>query len=311
LAVVPDDLDGVLWHAPRTLVPRFRLRYQDSDLELPAAGSFVIGRSSACNLALDDALVSRRHASIEVRDGGAFVEDLGSRNGVLVNGVRVEGSRKLAHLDRITIGAHDLVVVLVGEEGAVRCDACGTLGVPVQGRCGRCGAPSSRHNHATLVGSHALGAGALAETRVGDEDESTIVGSLLAGIADKALAMGRFDEAERVLARVLSAQLARAQRGDPVSPARLSESTSYAIRLAEGTKKASWIDWIFEIHYATGSLLSAPDVERLHEIVRKVRYTSSGVLRRYVEKLAARTDLTPAQRFQVQRLQGLLRVVSA
>lgn len=290
---------------------RFRLRYQGSDLELPTVGSFVIGRSSACNLALDDALVSRRHASIEVRDGALFVEDLGSRNGVLVNGVRIEGSRKLAHLDRVTIGAHDLVVVHVGEEGAVRCEACGALAPPLHGRCARCGAPVSRNSHATLVGSYALERSTLAETRVGEEDEQTVVNSLLAGIADKALAMGRFDEAERVLSRVLAEQLGRAQRGEPVQVARLAESTSYALRLAEGTKKPSWLDWIFEAHLATGQLLSASDIERLHDIVRKVRYTNAGALRRYVEKLSARTDLTPGQRFQVQRLQGLLRVVSA
>ena len=40
-------------------VPRFRLRYQGSDLELPLTGAFVVGRSSACSLALDDGRLSR------------------------------------------------------------------------------------------------------------------------------------------------------------------------------------------------------------------------------------------------------------
>ena len=56
---------------------RFRLRYGTTDLEVPL-GDFVIGRSSSCNLALDDGLVSRRHARLRVTEGGATVEDTGT-----------------------------------------------------------------------------------------------------------------------------------------------------------------------------------------------------------------------------------------
>ena len=62
----------------------YRLRYQAHDIELPL-GEFLIGSSAECQLALDDPLVSRKHAAIRVRKEGVTVEDLGSRNGVLLN----------------------------------------------------------------------------------------------------------------------------------------------------------------------------------------------------------------------------------
>lgn len=65
---------------------RFRLRHQGSDIEL-TPGMFVVGRSSQCNLSLDDALVSRRHAQFTVDAESVHVEDLGSRNGININGV--------------------------------------------------------------------------------------------------------------------------------------------------------------------------------------------------------------------------------
>lgn len=50
---------------------------------------FQVGRDAACELHLDDPLASRRHASVEYRDGLWWIRDLGSRNGTLVNGRRV------------------------------------------------------------------------------------------------------------------------------------------------------------------------------------------------------------------------------
>ncbi len=61
-----------------------------------------IGRSSDCEIQLVDRNVSRRHARIVHEDGGYFVEDLGSRSGVTVNGEKVERAA-LRNLDRIFI----------------------------------------------------------------------------------------------------------------------------------------------------------------------------------------------------------------
>jgi len=51
---------------------------------------FLIGRSKSCHVILHDTKVSKQHARIVVRDGEWIVEDLGSRNGIHVNGERYE-----------------------------------------------------------------------------------------------------------------------------------------------------------------------------------------------------------------------------
>jgi hypothetical protein len=77
---------------------------------LPLTSEVVaIGRSSACDVVLDDPNVSRRHA--ELRLGGAtpVVVDLGSTNGTSVNGRRVR-EQALAFGDRIVLGSTTLVL---------------------------------------------------------------------------------------------------------------------------------------------------------------------------------------------------------
>ncbi len=65
--------------------------------------SLVIGRASESDLVVADRFLSRRHAKLTCRDGKLFVEDLGSRNGTLVNNEPVEGSRELRVGDRIKV----------------------------------------------------------------------------------------------------------------------------------------------------------------------------------------------------------------
>jgi len=72
----------------------------------------TLGRSRSCDVVLDDANVSRRHAEVRPRGGGWFVADLGSTNGVSVNGVRVEQARKLEPGDRIELGTSVLTFEL-------------------------------------------------------------------------------------------------------------------------------------------------------------------------------------------------------
>jgi hypothetical protein len=53
----------------------------------------VVGRSRECDITVDDPNVSRRHAEIRHEDGAYWIVDLGSTNGVTVDGERVERAR--------------------------------------------------------------------------------------------------------------------------------------------------------------------------------------------------------------------------
>lgn len=69
------------------------------------ADIIVIGRDKSCAILVrDDTAVSRKHAHV-LRKGVSFViEDLGSSNGIYLNGVKVEGQQELQVGDRLEVG---------------------------------------------------------------------------------------------------------------------------------------------------------------------------------------------------------------
>jgi hypothetical protein len=71
----------------------------------------VLGRSREADIVLQDPNVSRRHAELRRDEGGWQVVDLGSTNGIKVNGRRVD-QQPLSPGDQITIGVTDLTFEL-------------------------------------------------------------------------------------------------------------------------------------------------------------------------------------------------------
>jgi FHA domain-containing protein len=67
----------------------------------------VIGRSRDCDVQLADANVSRRHAELRQEGASYWIVDLGSTNGLEVNGKRVKRA-KLHSGDTITLGSTEL-----------------------------------------------------------------------------------------------------------------------------------------------------------------------------------------------------------
>ena len=72
--------------------------------ELLGSSGAVLGRSREADIVVDDANVSRKHAEIRPSGGSWTVRDLGSTNGVKVNGRRVEGPQSLKPGDVIELG---------------------------------------------------------------------------------------------------------------------------------------------------------------------------------------------------------------
>lgn len=105
--------------ASNPVTSRFRIRHGDQVVALPPVGELVVGRGADCGLCLDDRAASRRHALIRTHESGEVtIEDLGSVNGVVLNGATISGRARLAHGDRIGIAASTLVFLEQGLRGA-------------------------------------------------------------------------------------------------------------------------------------------------------------------------------------------------
>ncbi len=99
-----DQVQGV-----RSTSPARALLVAEGRRHVIPPGGALIGRSRECDVVLADANVSRRHA--EILPGAAdswTIADVGSTNGVLVNGRRIEGAEPLQAGDRIVLGTADI-----------------------------------------------------------------------------------------------------------------------------------------------------------------------------------------------------------
>jgi DNA-binding NtrC family response regulator/pSer/pThr/pTyr-binding forkhead associated (FHA) protein len=76
---------------------------------LPRNADLLIGRATQADIQIDDPSVSRNHARIVVNEGVTHVADLGSHNGVRVNGEPVVGTQLLQSGDVVTLGSVTLV----------------------------------------------------------------------------------------------------------------------------------------------------------------------------------------------------------
>jgi hypothetical protein len=266
------------------IVPTLRRGKDEWRLERPAS---IVGRSATAEVQLSSALVSRRHARLSVTNLGVTVEDLGSRNGVFVNAERVVGSARLRIGDRLAIGDE---VFTYGE-----------IEEPIEA------------HHATEVN---LAAQKRQRDSFADDDavlatRSADVFQLLAGVVDKALALGRGEDAERVIAAHLSAALADARAGRALPPDVARTAAGYAVKLASATSKSSWLDYALHLYGALDLVLPLALVDEMYVLLRRVRGVDLGVLRAYTEGLRARSQrLLPAEKFVLQRLLGLERLAS-
>jgi predicted component of type VI protein secretion system len=91
---------------------------QGTPFELPVdRDEMVIGRSMSSDVAINDRFLSRHHARLRRAGKVWLIEDLGSRNGTFVNGVRADAPTTVKAGDIITMSAS---VIRIFEEGAPR-----------------------------------------------------------------------------------------------------------------------------------------------------------------------------------------------
>jgi pSer/pThr/pTyr-binding forkhead associated (FHA) protein len=272
---------------------RFSLLYRGHRFELKP-GTVVIGRGTGCQLVLDDALVSRKHAELEVTAGAAVLVDLGSVNGVFVNGIRVQGRRPLVDGDKLVIGQQEVTIFAAVNPSLLP------------------ESPTGRLSADTLVG---LESPLLKQPAVSDESEATHQGDalgLLGGVVDKVLALGRGEEAERIIGPYLRNYLATAQKAQTTTPEAAEKAVAYAVKLASATRKGEWVDYAFALYTVCKRPLPGAVVEQLYTVLRQVSGVNISLLRGYVAVLrSVSARLGPNERFLAQRIEGLERLASA
>jgi pSer/pThr/pTyr-binding forkhead associated (FHA) protein len=243
------------------------LRYKHHDIEL-SEGNFVIGRAASCQLSLDDPLVSRHHAQLTVAGDVVSVEDLGSRNGVKVNGELISGAYSVKDKDQIVIGGQELRYL------------------------------SRKEN--------------MGDTLIQPATQRVPTFGLLGILADKAFALGRAEEAERLLTELLDQVLGDLEAGREVKSEMFDRSTEYAMKLAVATGSARWVEYIFRAFAAVRRPCPVGIVDELYSLVRRVERVNLSALRTYIEVLRDTSGtLGPAERFLVSRIEGLERLVAA
>lgn len=87
--------------------PKAMLLVSGRRVVVPSRGA-VLGRSRECDVVLDDSSVSRRHAELRPQGSDWTIQDLGSTNGVRVNGRTLHGVRVLRDGDRVELGSTEM-----------------------------------------------------------------------------------------------------------------------------------------------------------------------------------------------------------
>lgn len=236
---------------------RYRLRFLLQELEL-AGPEIVLGRSPDCQVTIEDPLVSRRHACISLMGSHPTIHDLGSRNGVRLNGELVTGRAVLQHNDRVRLGTQDLVFVVVdGERGTRQTRATGMIH-----QCMHCGRPFPGESPVCPhCGTTQVPATQTAEfdtiTGLVVEPDTGWAFQLLGEVVERALNADRIAEAERAMQRAAKEIDERVRSNRGLDALSLSKLSLYALRLTEAQGKLEWVRWVCDLHKAHGTMLSA------------------------------------------------------
>lgn len=217
-------------------------------------GELVVGRDPTAHIVLEDPLVSRFHARIVVgADRQIIVEDLQSANGIFVNGVRLSRpARLVADGDRILLGTTEISVF--GMRDSAREESAAASAPP----------PSSRPP-ADVLADQPPGGSRRSTIATGRADPSDLVGQF----AQRLMASGRMLEAVQTLSDHLHSLLRGAKAGLNVPTRILESATHHALQLHQWTGRASWLDFVFEIHIASLQVPTQPSLDQLEPVLTK------------------------------------------
>ena len=257
---------------------RYRLRSADADIAL-SPGRFFVGRDRDCQLVLDDPMVSRRHALLVIGPGGVTVEDLGSRNGVLVNGERIEGRVQLEAGDVLTIGVSQLTL----QRATRRREAKQTLAEMRPSGAYRRPPPTMRPPAPPLAP---------------EPTRETSVFDMLVGACEAALERGDVRGAESAAANLVVSMRAEILRGRALEPKVWDDLVGFCLRLAEETGRVRWIDRLLEVFGGAGRVLPLETIGRVHGMVLRHGFVIDQALSAYVSCLQRRAEQLDQDEYQ-------------
>jgi hypothetical protein len=278
---------------------RYRLRLLLQEFDLPP-GETILGRSPECHVTIDDPLVSREHAKIVVEGEKVLCKDLGSRNGLKVNGQQVSGSAVLEDGDRIRIGNQEIVFSRVvaprrpgRPTGSLRhCRKCQTPYMAEAPNCPNCGyGPGSEE---TLSGV----------APVGNLDRETWSLQLQVELLDKALSLSRLADGDRVLGRIAIAVDERLTAGMAVDQEQVEAAFRGAIRLASQQGEVQWIRWVLNTLARLGRPPSSEVAEDLARVPLIVIDAAQEQLTEVIAVLRGKADLDAEARAALAKLEA-------
>jgi hypothetical protein len=261
---------------------RYRLRFVLQEFDLPR-GVTTIGRSVECQLTLDDPLVSRRHARIVVEDDAVHIEDLGSRNGVRVNGSVIQGSTLLRSGDRIRIGTQEVIFTRVDAVGAQfrvtgKLRLCVTCRLPYPKEmiaCPGCGATEQTDDDMPTGGG---------------AEGSTWSVQLLVEAIERALRLGRANDAEALMRRAAAQVDDMVTSGQRLDPEAFSTLALQACATSQGAGDPAWAVWALGVFGRVSIVPSVAVVDALGPVAEK----HGRLVRTAVEELLLRLSPGPA-----------------
>lgn len=279
------------------------------EINLPI-GEVIIGRGPECYLRVDEPMVSRRHARLRVTPTAVLLEDLGSRNGSRINGINATGTVELKTADILGIGTQQFTLereedpsphrptVNVAPQwnplhnGAAPMNlSAGSgdepVGNPVSVAAAPNFVPSSLTNpglpHGGIVAAAdptSLGLDIPGSSGPPPEGESSDAGTpahrgsayrLFWGLSDRVLAMGRVEEAERMMGPRLAEMLNKSLAGEVHEESVVTDVLKRALKLAAGTKKDLWFAWIFDFARASKHKLAIQLLDDIYAQIFVVR----------------------------------------
>ena len=213
---------------------RYRLRFHLQEVDL-SGDEVIVGRGATCQITIDDPMLSRRHARLDLRAAEPEIEDLGSRNGTQLNGRPLRGRAALRDGDRIRLGTQELVFLAPRSaprdfrttSGLRFCVGCAVPYPSTSVQCPHCGVAFSQEGEAAMAR---------------DVAASGWTFPLLAEVVARAIEQGRLADAERMLSRGIDELEDQLARGVDVDPVRISAVAECSARLGAALRTARWLD---------------------------------------------------------------------